>query len=234
MTKVFTPFSSTKLCFAILAICSVVFSSCKKTEEDTNAYTAITVINASPTAATYDVYLGSTKLNSAALPMGGTVPYSQRLAGNYDLKFTTSGRSESLLTKNINLGQNTFYSFYLVGRPNAFEGIFVSDDLSSVSVINAFVRFINLSPDAPALDLNVTGGSALATKQAYKGSSSFVAIAAGTYSFDVKDNATSAIKASLTGVNLVANGHYTIITRGLVTPTASGELPLGAQVIITN
>ena len=176
--------------------------------------------------------MGSTRLNNAALPLGGGVAYSQQVAGSYDVKFTVSGRAESLYTKTLNLTQNNYHSFYLIGRPNAFDGIFLTDDLSATSTTHAFVRFVNLSPDAPALALSITGGAAIATSQTYKGVSSFVQVAAGSYSLDVKDNATSLVKTTLPGVNLVANGHYTVFANGLITPTSATEIGLGAQVVV--
>lgn len=220
-----------KFGFMLIGMALVALSSCKKTETDTNAYTAITVYNASPTAATYDVYLGDTKLNTAALPLGGSVAYSQQLVGAYNLKFTTAGRSESLITKSVNLTQNTYHSFFLVGKPNAFDGVLVTDDLTATSTTSAFVRFVNLSPDAPALFLSITGGAAIATSQTYKGVSAFVQVPAGSYSFDVKDNATSAVKTTLPGITLIANGHYTVIARGLIAPLVGTEIGLGAQII---
>lgn len=234
MTKSFTKFLKNlqpKFGFVILGISLIALSSCKKTETDDTPYSAISVINASPTSATYDVYLGNTQLNTAALPSGGAVAYVQKAATTYDLKFTVAGRSESVFTKNVNLVQNTYQSFYLVGRPTALEGIYVSDDLSATSSTNAFVRFINLSPDAPALDLFVTGGASIVSNQSYKGISAFIPIAAGAYSFDVKDKLTAAIKTTLAGVNLVANKHYTIIVKGLITPVAGTEISLSAQLI---
>ena len=209
-----------------------ILSSCKKTESDTTAYTAITVYNASPTAATYDVFLGDKQLNTVALPLGGGIAYSQQLAGSYDLKFTIPGRSESVITKNVSLNQNTFNSFYLIGKPGSFDGIFTTDNVSATSTTQAFVRFINLSSDAPALNLSITGGAIVGTSQSYKGIGSFVQINAGTYSFDVKDNATAAVKTTLLGIALVANGYYTIVARGLLTPVLASELPFGAQVVI--
>lgn len=227
--------NSTSLIVKILiafTVCLVFLNSCKKEETDTTPYTAVAIYNASPTASTYDVYLGSTRLNNAALPLGGGVAYSQQVAGSYDVKFTVSGRSESLYTKTVNLSQNNYHSFYLIGRPNAFDGIFITDDLTATSTTNAFVRFVNLSPDAPALALAIKGGAAIATSQTYKGVSSYVQVAAGTYSLDVKDNLTAVVKTTLTGVNLVANGHYTVFANGLITPTSASEIALGAQIVV--
>jgi len=216
--------------FMALTVCLILLSSCKKTETDTTPYTAVAVYNASPSVATYDVYLGSTRLNNAALPLGGGVAYSQQVAGSYDIKLTVAGRAESLYTKTVNLTQNNYHSFYLIGKPNAFDGIFLTDDLSATSTTNAFVRFVNLSPDAPALSLAITGGAAVATSQTYKGVSPFVQVAAGSHAFEVKDNGI--VKATLAAVTLVANGHYTIFANGLITPTSPSEIGLGAQIVV--
>ncbi len=148
--------------------------SCQKEEVDNTAYTAISFVNGSPTAATYDVYLGANKVNPAALPLGGSVPYGQQIiAGNYDVKFTIAGRGESVYTKPVNLTQNNFQTFFLVGSTNSFDGILTVDDLKATSSTQAFVRFVNLSPDAPALTLGITGGAAVGTSQAFKGVGSF-------------------------------------------------------------
>lgn len=206
--------------------------SCKKQEVDNTAYTAISFVNGSPTAATYDVYLGANKVNTAALPSGGSVSYVQQIAGNYDVKFTIAGRGESAYTKSVSLTQNNFQTFFLVGSTNSFDGILTVDDVKATSTTQAFVRFVNLSPDAPALTLGITGGAAVGTSQAFKGVGSFVPVATGAQSFELKDN-SSTVQATLTGVNLVANGYYTVIARGLVTPANTTDLPLAAQLIIT-
>lgn len=210
----------------------IMLVSCKKQEVDTTVYSAITVVNASPTAATYDVYLGTNKLNAAALPLGGGVSYFRQVAGSYDLKFTVAGRGESVFTRTVNLNQNTYHSFYLIGSPSSFDGIFATDDLTASSTTQAFVRFVNLSPDAPALTLGITGGAAVGSSQAFKGVGSFVQVAPSTQSFELKDN-SSVVRATVTGVNLVANGYYTIIARGLVNPINGSDLPLAAQLIVT-
>ena len=89
----------------------------------------------------------------------------------------------------------------------------------------------NLSPDAPALSLAITDGDAVGTSQAYKSVGSFVQVPAGARLFDLKDGAAVVI-TTLPEVNLVANGYYTIIAKGMVTPVTSADLPFAAQVII--
>ena len=210
-----------------------VLSSCGKTEVDDTPYAAVSIYNASPTVDTYDVYLNDVKANSGALPLGGGFPYQQKVAGSYTAKFTTAGRIESLFTKTIALSQNTYFSYFLLGKPGNFEGLLIPDDISGTSATNAFVRFINLSADAPALDFGVTATTPLTTKTAYKAATGYVSIAAGKYTFDIKDNGGTTVRAKLTDVTLAANAHYTVFCRGLITPATNSEVLFDAQ-IITN
>jgi hypothetical protein len=222
--------------YAVMALTAIIcLGSCKKEETDDTPYTAISVVNASPTVTTYDIYLGTSKLNGVAIPAGGSVGYSQRVAGAYDLKYTIAGRTETAYTTPVNLATNAYHSFFLVGRTAALDGFLTTDDLSAVSETNAFIRFVNVSPDAPALDLFVKGGNAVVTNKTFKTASAFTQIAAGTYTFDVKVNSSGAVQTSTESVKLAANTYYTVIVKGLNTPAPGGlELPLGANVLVNS
>jgi hypothetical protein len=209
-------------------------NSCKKEEVDNTPYSGISIVNAAPTVATYDVYLGDTRLNNAALPAGGGVAYTKQVAGSYDLKFTVAGRFESIFTKNISLPQNIYQSYFLLGKPAAFEGLLINDPEMEASTTNAYVRFINVSPDAPAFDLAIVSGATLATNKGYKAYSTFVPVAKGTYTFNVLQAGTTTVKAVSESVNLLANGYYTIMAKGLVAPTpGTSEIPLSVTVATT-
>lgn len=225
MTKNFTSITS-----LIFLFCAIIFSSCKKgTTAETNTTSALAVFNASPSLATYDAYLNDSKVNSAALPFGGGINYTKITPGTYNIKFTTSGRTESLLTKSITLIPNGIFTYFLINRSTGLDGLLLTDDLSATSATNAFVRFINLSPDAPALDLVINNGATITTNKLFKEASTYTSVTAGTFTFDVKDKATGNIVASLPGSVLAAGFHYTIIARGLMTPANSNEHPFSAQ-----
>ncbi|RZJ15316.1 MAG: DUF4397 domain-containing protein, partial [Acinetobacter sp.] len=218
-----------RLGLAIVLFSAISLSSCKKETPVETAFTAISVFNASPTFSTYDVYLNDSKANAAALPFGGRLNYAKLTPGTYNIKFTTSGRAESLLTKSITLPQNAYFSYFLINRPTGLDGLLLTDDVSATSTTNSFVRFINLSPDAPALDLVINGGATVTTNKLFKEASTFTSLTAGTFTFDVKDKATGNVIASLPGSVLTAGFHYTIIARGLITPANSNEHPFTAQ-----
>lgn len=212
-------FSSTILLFILVA-----FSACKKEEEIDTTLSNIRVINAAPTLATYYPFINSGLISSAALPYGGSTAYNANISGANTIKFTAENNTESLLTKTVNLNANNYYSFYLINKPGALDGLVIADDLSLPAADKAYIRYINLSPDAPALDLTKTGEStALIANKTYKTASAFIAIAPGTYTLDAKETATGTIKATSSTVTLTAGYHYDIICGGLVSPANDTE-----------
>ncbi|TDO23994.1 DUF4397 domain-containing protein [Pedobacter duraquae] len=233
--KISTNFSHNKTSRLLMLIGmtagALLFNSCKKEDATVTVANGIALINASPTPATYNVYLNTdTRLNSAALPFGGTVSYRTIASGSNTLKFTSASSIESLLTKTVTVSDNSAYSYFLIGSTTStLDGLLVNDDLSATSSDKAFVRFINLSPDAGSLDLAVTGATTnLISDKTYKTASSFVQVDPKTYSFDIKDKATGAVKTTLTGVVFAAGYHYTVFAKGMNTPT-SQQIGFGGQ-----
>jgi len=229
--KNFTPFHFKSIALFVL-IAFTAITSCKKAETTDPTISYLRVINVSPSLATYNAYFNGNMVNSAALPFGGAVNYLSYAAGAYSLKFTTASSAESLLTKTITLNASTYYSSYLINKPAALDVYTIGDDLSIPSTDKAYIRFINLSPDAPALDLAKTGATTmLVTNKAYKTASGFIAVDAGTYTLDAKETSSGAVKATSANTSFTAGYHYDIICGGLTAPANDTERPLSLQVI---
>ena len=207
-------------------------TACKTDEETIVPAAFISVFNASPTAATYDVYLNDVKFNTVALPFGGGTAYASKPVGSYNIKLTVADRIESVITKSVSLTENKYYSYYFINRPSSLDGLLINDEVGMASADKASVRFINLSPDAPALDLATSTGTSLATDKSFKQYSGFTQIAPGATVLLIKDKVSGATKSTLESFTFVAGGYYTVIARGLVTPTSSLESSFSGQVLI--
>ena len=209
----------------------LVLSACKKEEINAPDASYIRFINASPTLGTYNVFLDDRMVNTGALPFGGTISYAAYIFGNHTVKYTTASSAQSVLTKPIVLTANQIHSAYLIDKDAKLDLLLVVDDASVTSTTKAFVKFINLSPDAPALNLDVKEGANLIKDKTYKTGSAFIQVDPKTYDFDIKDAATGVVKTTLTGVEMAAGRYYTIISRGMLNPGATDQ-PLSAQSII--
>lgn len=224
-----TPFYLKSLTLFVL-IAFTALTSCKKTETTDPTIAYIRVVNTSPSLATYNAYFNSTKLNSAALPFGGAASYASFTAGAYTLKFTTASGTESLLSKTVTLNASTYYSTYLINKPAALDIYTIGDDLSVPAADKAYIRFINLSPDATAFDLIKTGGTtALFTGKTFKNASAFITVDAGSYSLDAKETSSGTVKATTGSTTFTAGYHYDVILNGLVTPANDTERTLSLQ-----
>jgi len=215
----------------LVLFCLVGLSSCKKEEEALPDGAYIRFINASPTLGTYNIYIDDKMVNTAAIPFGGTVSYAPYIFGNHTLKYTTATSITSVLTKPITLTANQIHSAYLIDKDAKMDVLLVIDDASVTSTTKAFVKFINLSPDAPTLNLDIKAGANLVKDRAYKIGSPFVQVDPKTYDFEIKDSASGAVKTTLSGIDMVAGRYYTIISRGMLNPGVN-EQPFSAQSII--
>jgi hypothetical protein len=203
----------------LLSLAALSLNSCSKKEEATPQVSGLSVINASPTLATYNVYLNDAKVNSAALPFSGSLSYFQISPGANTIKFTSGSSTESLLTKVISLEQDKAYSYFLIDRANKLDGLMVTDDLNTTNSEKPLIRFINLVPDATTLSLVQTGGAEVVAAKAYKAFSTFAPVDAKTYSLDLKDPATGAVISTLGNITLNAGNVYTIIAAGVLNPS---------------
>lgn len=220
---------SLTLLLATLSILTI--SSCKKGDGiEPIAVSYLRIINASPTLGTFDVYINNEKTNTGALPYGGTIKYKNVYAGQYNLKFTIANDLDALITKQVSLTENGAYSYYLIDKGASLDGLLITDVMPTTAIEKAYVKFINLSPDAAALSLNVLGGASLATSKTYKTTSEFVAVDVKTQSFQIKDAAGN-VKTTLLDEPIQGGRYYTIIARGYLNP-GSNDQAFSAQSII--
>lgn len=207
---------NTILAIAFFATITVL-TSCKNTYEPQPDLGYLTVYNMSPTLSTYDIYIDSKKSNSVPIPFYGGVKYGQFLAGDHEVKFTEAGNAQSLFTKsNVNLSNQEFNTFFLIGTTGNLESLILKDEFGIPESGKAYVRFINLSPDAPSVDFALKDSTTLASNKNYKDYSGFVALNVGIANFEVKNHNTGAVMTSLTTPKLQERFYYTLVVGGKV------------------
>jgi hypothetical protein len=229
--------SSKKLLVGICAGCLISFllTSCLKTDNAPyNPPTGLlSFIQASPDEPPLDFFLNNNRVNQGALYFGDNIDYVSAIAGPRIVNFYATGTTTPILSAPITLNQSTAYSLFLVNKASSPQVLLLTDTLTKPATGNATVRFVDLSPDAPAVDLAVQGGAVLVPNKSYEGYSSFVPVVAkSSYTFEVRQAGTSTVLATLSNVPLVAGSVYTIWFGGLATPTSNND-KLSAN-IVTN
>lgn len=219
----------------MIALFPLLFSSCAKTPVSTNTATsqaAVDYIQASPDEPAVNLFFNNTKFGITSLSYGQSTSYEAVNSGVNVAVFENAANSTTLLKDTLSFNANTFYSVFLANTPQHPEVFLLTDTLKQPATGAANIRFVNLSPDAPAVDLVVKGGAVLVPGRPYKAFSSFAPLTAGqAYTFEVHTAGTSTVLASLTNYNIQLGYTYTFWLYGLKAGTSTAD-QLSLDVII--
>lgn len=211
---------------AILAL-TLLLCSCSKSIIDVNPAplpTAVSFIQASPDEPPVDFYLGNSRFAASSFNYAQYTGYVAINSGNYQISFLSDIDGKIILSDSLNFKAENNYSLFLANKPSQAEVVLLTDTLNKPTAGNATVRFINLSPDAPAVDLVEKGGSVIAANRAYKGYSSFLPVTGNlVYTFEVHRAGTSTVLATLNNITLQANYVYTVWFHGLAASSSSAD-----------
>lgn len=224
-----------KMFFILLTFVSAISLAACSDDENTTAPTPtskanVLVVHASPDAPGVDLLVDNT-VAGTNLTFPNNTGYLQVNAGTRNVKVNVSGTSTTVIQADLNLMENKFYSVFAVNQVSAIEPLVFEDNLTNPASGKAHVRFIHLSPDAPAVNITLTDGTIVFGNVAFKGSVDFTPLDAGTYNLQVRDAATnSAVVLELPNITLQAGKIYTVFAKGLL--SGSGTQALGAQIIV--
>lgn len=218
----------------LLTLGLVTFTACSD-DEDNNMVTPTTskanvkVVHASPDAPGVDLLVDNAVVGTN-LTFPNFTPYLEVNAGTRNIKVNVTGTSTTAIQANLNLEANKNYSVFAVNNVSSIEPLVIEDNLSTPASGKAHVRFIHLSPNAPAVDITTNTGAVVFSNYAFKGYSAFTPLDAGTYNLQVRLAGTSTVVLDLPGITVASGKIYTVFAKGLVGGT--GTQALGAQIIV--
>jgi LPXTG-motif cell wall-anchored protein len=175
----------------------------------------VRVVHASPDAPAVDVWVnGSVAFANA--PFKGITDYAALAPATYNVQVTPTGATEPVVIEaDLALAANTDYTVVAVGLLADIEPLVLVDNNSAPAAGKAHVRFVHASPDAPAVDIAVTGGPILFSNVPFKGVGDYLPVDAGTYDLEARVAGTTTVALSVPGVQLNEGTVYTIFAMGL-------------------
>lgn len=191
----------------------------------------VKVVHASPDAPGVDLLLDNAK-SGTNLTFPNNTGYLSVNSGTRNVKVNVTGTSTTVIQADLPFAANKNYSIFAVNKVASLEPLVLEDDLRAPANGKSHVRFIHLSPDAPAVDITLTNGTVLFNNYTFKRASSFTPLDAGTYNLQVRLAGTSTVVLNLPGITLSNGKIYTVFAKGLVNGT--GGQALGAQIIVNN
>jgi len=214
----------------ILATSIFTLSSC---EDDVKVtYGNVLVTHASPDAPGVDLLVDDVKVNTQPLTYPGNTGYLAAESGTRNIKVNVAGTTTTVINGDLDLEADEYYSVFAVDEVAEITALVLVDDLTMPAAGKAHVRFVHLSPDAPAVDIAVAnGGAVVFPNVAFKGFTAFTPLDAGVaYNLEVRVAGTSTVALVLPPVTLTAGKIYTVFAKGFLAGT--GAQALGAEIII--
>lgn len=222
---------------ALAALAAVSLFALTGCSEDSNNPVApapqarVMAVHASPDAPAVDLLVDNVVAGSG-LAYPNNTAYLSVASGTRNVKVRVAGTTTTVIDANLPVAGGVNYSVFATGPVAALQPLVLTDDLTTPASGKAHVRFVHLSPDAPAVDVAVTGGPVLFPNQAFRGYTAFTPVDAATYDLEVRLAGTTTVALAVPGVTLQAGKIYTVFAKGFA--GGSGAQALGAQVIVNN
>ncbi len=183
----------------------------------------VRVVHASPDAPAVDVLVDDSAVFTNA-PFEGITDFVSVPAGTYNVKVVPAGATSPVVIEDdLELMGGTDYTVIATDLLSMITPIILTADGGTPVAGNAWVRFFHGSPDAPAVDIAVTGGPVLLQNVAFQQSTAYLPVEAGTYDLEARVAGTQDVALSLPGVTLEDGKVYTVYATGLLADVGALE-----------
>jgi hypothetical protein len=188
----------------------------QKALENDRAYkksALVRVFHASPDAPAVDIYVD----NKAAL--GGVTfkkvsKYLQLQAGRHKIEIYPEGETKSpIISKTITVKPGVYYTAAAKGAVDQLDLLVVVDE-PAAPARRTKVRFLHLSPDAPAVDIVLQNGQTLFKDISFGEVTPYLELAPSMVNLEVRVSETGQTVLMIPNIKLSANRSYTVAAIG--------------------
>ena len=174
----------------------------------------VRVLHAVPDAPNVDVYANDQQI-AKNLAFGEITPYMPLKPGNYIIRLYAAGTKDSpLLTNSMTVNRDSSATIAVAGTLDDMGFILFPDSEMSMEQGKAMVRFVHLSPDAPAVDVALPNGTVLFEDVAFKQRTPYLSVPPMKYTLQVSPTGMPEAVVAAPNVNLESNKLYTVYAIG--------------------
>ena len=228
---------STRLLSVLALVATLGFTTGCSDDNNAVAPTArgrILAVHASPDAPAVNLLVDGTAAGTG-LTYPNNTAYLTVNAGSRNIKVNpTANPTVSVIDANVNVAPGASYTVWAVNFLSAIEPVVTTDDLTAPATGKSHVRFVHLSPNAPAVDVALDGGAVVFGNVSFKQATAFTPLNAGVYDLEVRLAGTSTVVLDLDPITLTAGKIYTAFAKGSAAASPPVGQELGAGIIVNN
>lgn len=222
-------------CLCVMAV----FSACNS-NDDTPALPVakLQITHASPGTGGLDLGMDGLRINNLPFNYLANTGYLDAYTGQRQFQANLAGTSTSVVNQRIQLQEDHRYTMFVYDTGSRVKGLFVEDVFPAVEAGKAHIRFFHFTPDAPAVTIGYVKDGAFTpifpnrpfeTPESGVANQGFTAVAASTYTIEVRRASDDSLVFTRPGVTLTEGKIYTVYAKGLI---GSQATPLGAEMVI--
>lgn len=214
------------------ALAALAFASCKKSDTDYNGdigvpFAQVEITHAVAGGPAVDAAFDANRLGVKTFNFTDRIDYLRVSPGTRNFKVLNGATATAtqLFAKDLNFEAGKFYSLFIVDTASKMDVVSLKDSSRSAGPDSVRIRFANMSPDAPALDLYVKGiATPIATNITYKRAGEFFSYKASlNVVFEIRKTGQTELLATSDPYNLVNSKIYTIWGGGYLGGNAANK-----------
>jgi hypothetical protein len=194
----------------------------------------VSLYQASPDAPDLGIVVDNRQINTYPFDYADYTGYLRFYTGERNLKFRPFGAANAVVDSTVTFESGTAYSVFVIDEYPEVGLLVLEDEVDTAPADGqALIRFLNLSPDAPEIDLAVQGETdVLVSEKAFREESEFVEVTADEYDFEVRTSSGDIVKLNIPDITLQSGWYYTIVVRGYETPPVGNSNVLSAEILV--
>lgn len=209
-------------------------SGCLKDQNIISPITAsVQIYHSSPDAPDLNIAIDQKVITEQPFKYKNYTNYIDVEPGARNFRFNTFTGGSNLVDSTLHFLADSSYSLFVVNTLSKIELIRTFDVAHLPSPNHGMVRFVNLSPDAPTIEIALKGpqNSSAFSAQAFKQASAFKEVFAEVYTMEVKVKGGSGVTITIPEIKILEMGYYTILVEGFDIPKPDNKNSLSARVI---
>jgi hypothetical protein len=214
--------------FVCLFAFVLLFGACTKpVKSEGGPATYASFFNAVPKSTDVDFFINNQLVNPKPITFGSGLEYFNVLSGSAKLDLTY-GNVQVVASGNTTFDDGKYYSVFAAGKAPV-EFIVTEDNRATPPLGKAKLRFVQLSPDAPNIDVDIERTPNLFTDLRYKSATDYINVDPDSYTVKIRQTGMNTVKFSELDVS-ITEGANTVVLLGLWNGT-SPEPPLDIKLI---
>ncbi len=181
-----------------------------------NSMGYVRVFHAVPDAPNVDIYANDNLIVNN-LAYSDYTDYLPIPEGTYKISLYVAGTTNSpVLSNMLTVRANSILTVAAAGTLSSIGFLVITDANRPITPSKAMIRFLHLSPNAPAVDITLPDGTVIFGNVSFEQITHYLDVAPMNYTLQVRVAGTTTVVLTVPDINLASDRFYTVYAIGLV------------------